>query len=94
MAKVLKNSTVELIWKFPKFTPVELYQIRESMGVTISQVQAYTGLHHQTIRSIEAGEPAHQASINLYQLMIERLYALHEGYLPGYRKIGENIFKT
>ena len=94
MPKILKNSTAEFLWKFPNFSPTELYQIRESMGFTISQIQAYTGLHPQTIRRIEAGIPVNKASMNLYQMLMERLYAFKEGYLPAYRKIGESTFKN
>lgn len=88
-----RNSTVELIWRFPDFTPTELAQIRENMGVSVAQVEAYTGIHHQTIRRIESGKGGHTAMENLYQLAIERLYAYNEGYLPAYRKIGENEFR-
>lgn len=88
-----KNSTVEIIWRFPHFSPVELAQIREDMGVSISQVTAYTGIHPQTIRRIESGKGGAPALENLYQLAIERLYAYDQGYLPAYRKIGENEFR-
>lgn len=88
-----KNTSVETIWRFPKFTPVELYQIRMGSGVTITQAEAYTGLSQQTIRRIEAGHEVNQAHMNFYQLMMERLYALNDGYLPSYRKIGESTFE-
>lgn len=88
-----KNSTVEVIWRFPSFSPVELAQMREEMGISISQVTAYTGIHPQTIRRIESGKGGAPALENFYQLAIERLYAYKQGYLPAYRKIGENEFR-
>ena len=90
--KFKRNSTLELVWRFPNFSPVELAQIRQNMGITISEVENYTGIHHQTIQRIESGKGANAALENLYQLAIERLYAYNNGYLPAYRKIGENEF--
>lgn len=88
-----KNSIVDVIWRFPNFTPVELAQIREDMGISRAQVEEYTGIGHNTIRRIESGEGANIALENLYQIAIERLYAYKQGYLPAYRKEGENDFR-
>ena len=77
---------------FIEWTGESLRQERQRLGLTRGQIAKALGVAGPTITKIEEGHSVYTPAVQLYGIILERYYANQCGYIPAFRKIGENKF--
>ena len=75
------------------WTPEKLVREREALGLSQADIGKILGVSQVTILNIEKGRKTDPFAIQMYGLVLERYYAYTRGYIPAYRKVGENKYK-
>lgn len=65
---------------------------RRRLGLSRAQIAKALGVSDQTVTKIEEGYSVYPPTVQLYGIILERYYAYLYGYIPAFRKIGENKF--
>jgi len=84
--------TIKKILFQSTWTPEKLRETREMLGLSQTNVADILGVSKATISHMELGYNANGASFTAYCIVLERLYAYSQGYLPSYRRIGGSQF--
>ena len=74
------------------WTANDLKQARIGLGLTMKEVGKILDVAPQTVQRWEDGRNNNPMVLRMYGIFLERYYAAIKGYVPGYRKIGENTF--
>lgn len=77
---------------FNDWTPEKLRETRKNLGLStydIAEVMQVTGT---TVANIENGRNTSPIAIQLYGIVLERYWAYERGYVPAYRKVGQNKY--
>lgn len=74
------------------WTPEKLRETRLRMNLSQKAVGEILGVSGMTISNIEREKYTNPMHIMLYGIVLERYYAYKRGYVPAFRKIGENKF--
>lgn len=74
------------------WTPAELRRVRMQLGLTQEDVASIIGMSKVSISRIESGYMTNPWVLQVYGIILERYYAATKGYIPAYRKVGENVF--
>jgi len=77
---------------FNDWTPDKLRETRKKFKITQKEIAEAMGVGKVMISQIENNYSASPIAIKLYGLVLERYWAGIHGYVPAYRKIGENEF--
>lgn len=76
-----------------RWTKEALKTNRENLGLTQEDVAYMLGVTRCTIKNIELGITKDPLKVFAYGTILERYFALKQGYTPAYRKIGSNSFE-
>ena len=77
---------------FQDWTPDKLRETRKRLKITQKEIADAMGVGKVMISQIENHYSASPIAIKLYGIVLERYWAGIHGYIPAYRKIGENHF--
>ena len=77
---------------FQNWTPESLRNTRKKLKITQQEVADVMGVSKVIISHAENGHSVNPMTITLYGIILERYWAGIHGYIPAYRKIGENKF--
>ena len=94
------NEEVLQCWKIPskseimpiEWTPEELKSFRLKLGVKQTYIADLFGVSQTTISHLETYKIRNPLATQMYGIILERIYAYRYGYVPAYRKVGENEF--
>lgn len=76
------------------WSPASMRRTRRQLGLTVEQVANALDVSPPSIRKLESGGGVSASLYKLYGMLLERYYAITKGYIPAYRKIGENKFMS
>jgi transcriptional regulator with XRE-family HTH domain len=74
------------------WTPENLRSFRKKLGVRQDYIAKLFDISPATISHLETSKVKNPMANQMYGLILERIYAYQQGYLPAYRKTGENEF--
>ena len=74
------------------WTPEKLREMRLRMNLSQKTVGDVMDVSRVTISNIEKGKYTNPMHIMLYGIVLERYYAYKRGYVPAFRRVGENKF--
>ena len=77
---------------FGEWTAKTLRATRKKLKLTQKDIARFMGLTSSAISSIELGVSTNPWAFVTYGIILERYYAYTKGYVPAFRKIGENEF--
>lgn len=78
---------------FPiNFSPYDMKTIRQDLNLTQEDIGNIVGVSKAVICNIEAGRMNDPLKLLAYQIILERIMAYHQGYVPAYRKVGTNEY--
>ena len=77
-----------------EWTPETLKKTRKVLELRQSDIAEALNTTQATISNLERGVNASWGSCQLYGILLERYWAYKNGYIPAYRKVGENVFLT
>ena len=66
--------------------------MRKQLGLSRAQVSEALDISRQTITNIESERNAYMPLLVMYETFLERYFAADHGYLPSFRKAGENAY--
>ena len=94
MYKVKTQDRAELrrLMILNEWTPESLKRTRLMLGLNTNDISAVLGVSRPVVSNIEKGINANYATMQLYGIVLERYWAYQHGYVPAYRKIGQNDF--
>ena len=75
-----------------QWTPSELKAFREKLHLTQDYVADICGVSPVTISHLETYKVRNPMAIQMYGILLERICAYQQGYLPAFRKTGTNEF--
>lgn len=75
-----------------RWSKEKIKDFRESLNLTQKEVADILGVTSTTIKNIELGYTKDPLKLFAYGTILERYFALTNGYTPSYRKIGTNEF--
>ena len=90
----MKNDPYELIEQ-ARFRPRnghELRAMRKQLGLSRAQVAEVLDISRQTITNLESERNLYMPLLVMYEAFLERYFAADHGYLPSFRKAGENAY--
>ncbi len=74
------------------WTPETLRATRLKLGLTQKEIASVLDYTPTMISLLENGRSASPWAIHMYGIILERYWAGIHGYIPAFRKIGENKF--
>ena len=78
---------------FPiNLTPYDLKTIRQNLELTQEDIGNIVGVTKAVICNIEGGRMNDPLKLLAYQIILERIMAYNQGYVPAYRKVGTNTY--
>ena len=77
---------------FQNWTSESLRNTRKKLKITQQEVADVMGVSKIIISHAENGHSVNPMTITLYGIILERYWAGIHGYIPAFRKIGENKF--
>ena len=77
---------------FQNWTPESLKSTRKILKMTQQEVADVLGVSKVVVSHAENGHSVNPIMITLYGIVLERYWAGIHGYIPAFRKIGENKF--
>ena len=70
-----------------------LKKLRIECGLLQKEVAKILGVHQVTVCQWENGKVTNPIVLQMYGIFLERYYARKKGYIPAFRKIGEETIK-
>ena len=92
MPKKRKPKHVAQYMHFGNWDGKSLQETRNKLGLTQKDIADVIGVTPVAICYIETGKSSNPWAIQMYGIVLERYWAGIHGYIPAYRKIGENHF--
>lgn len=74
------------------WTPETLRATRLKLGLTQKEIASVIDCTPNAISFLENGRSTSPWAIHMYGIILERYWAGIHGYVPAFRKIGENTF--
>lgn len=87
MITINRKDIIPFVW-----TPESLKKMRKELGMTQEDVGDILGITKAAVGYIERGQTTSPLQVLAYGIVLERVWALHKGYIHAYRKIGTNEF--
>lgn len=91
MQRSSREHILDKIW-YIEWTPETVKETRKNLGLTQYDVAEALCVTQPTIAHLERGDSASWHLIQLYGIFLERYWAYNNGFIPAYRKVGENIY--
>lgn len=88
MRRLKTHVQLEDAMYFIDWTPEALRQTRKNFGLTIVDIAELMHVSKTTIVKIEKNEKPYKPLLILYGLVLERIYAYMNDYVPSFRKLG------
>ena len=88
MHEIKKSDLVPIAW-----TAESLKMMREGLGLTQKEMANIIGITKGTISHLECDLVKNPLIQIGYGTILERCFAMQNGYIPAYRKIGTNEFE-
>lgn len=74
------------------WTPESLKATRVKLGLKQEEVANVVGVSKAAVSNLERNYTTNPWALQMYGIILERYYAHLNGYIPAYRKIGENNY--